>query len=57
MRNLKQYPVTKNELLGYLDKHLELVQDREGKRVGDIEVTLIREVIKIVEEADYEFKL
>lgn len=52
MRNLRQYPITKQEILECLST---LAQDMlKEKRVGDMRPSLLQEASKIVEEAKYE---
>lgn len=53
MRNLLQYPITKDEMLSTLDKVIEkeIAEMQESERVGDITVVALMEVKKAIDPA------
>lgn len=48
MRNLVQYPVTDDEIVEYLRRHLQELTDEggDGPRVGDMRPTLVERAIQ-----------
>lgn len=50
MRNLREYPITKDEVLDCLNRHRALVAiEADEGIIGSIEALLLDEAIKIVE--------
>jgi hypothetical protein len=51
MRNLMEYPITKEEIIGYLTELFEDVDPEKTRLVGDMRPSLLREAIEIIKNA------
>jgi hypothetical protein len=56
MRNILQYPVTKEELISFLNEELEKYKNMPVG-IGDMTGMYYREMIKIVSQSDYKMVL
>lgn len=59
MRNIKEYPVTKDELLIYLNSLEESIDKEYDSNLicGDMRLLYLDELRKIINETNYTFKL
>lgn len=55
MRNILEYPVTKEEMLEFIQQSIDELHAENEKimRCGDMRPTLLHEIKKIVEASDY----